>query len=56
LDVDSNMLDKLIGAKIVKFDYMLSNGQLDAVIVEINEEQYSIYADNTDDLGIVKYK
>jgi hypothetical protein len=68
LDIkDKALLESLVGSRVVEFQFSKANKeelQLDAVIVErvsYDEDwvptytQYCVFADNTDDLGIVKY-
>lgn len=54
--MDSNLLDTMIGAKIVKFEYDEKRNHLDAVIVELkNGTQQCVFADDIDTLGLVRY-
>lgn len=68
---DKALLDSLVGSRVVKFEYSKANEeelQLDAVILEKvsckysydegwvpTYTQYCVYADEIDDLGLVKY-
>jgi hypothetical protein len=55
---DKTLLESLVGSRVVEFQFCEENGNellLDAVIIEKGGEQYCVFADNCDDLGIVKY-
>lgn len=53
--MDSNLLDSLIGAKIIRFDYDEVRNRLDSVIVEKDGKQWCVYADDIDFLDIIRY-
>lgn len=59
---DKALLDSLVGSRVIKFEFSKTHDgelQLDGVILEkcdYSGEQCCVYADNCDDLGIVKYK